>query len=204
MKTIAAFATWNNRIAPVFDVSENVVILEVEDGRIVRETRLGLDRAQPENKVRTLIDSGAEVLVCGAISRYLHDRIALAGVEVIPFIAGDLAKVIAAWIRGDLGRPVFAMPGCRAGRWKGRGFGRMSFMEVGNMPGGRGQGRGAGMGRGMGRGMGGGMGRGGGLMAAGPGGLCVCPKCGHSEPHKVGLRCYERNCPKCGSVMARK
>jgi hypothetical protein len=60
-------------------------------------------------------------------------------------------------------------------------------------------------GRGLGRGAGGGRGQGGGNKpGSGPGGDCVCPKCGHKEPHVVGERCIDRTCPKCGTKMIRE
>ena len=71
------------------------------------------------------------------------------------------------------------------------------------------------MGRGRGRdgsGQGGGGARGGGRVpglmggpsVAGPGGDCVCPSCGHREPHVVGEPCYRKKCPQCGTQMARE
>ena len=51
-------------------------------------------------------------------------------------------------------------------------------------PGGRGRGRGGGFGQ-------------------GPGGDCICPNCGHREPHQLGVPCYTRKCPKCGTLMTR-
>ena len=65
---------------------------------------------------------------------------------------------------------------------------------------GRGGGRGGGAGRGGGRG----PGRMGGPKAAGPGGNCVCPNCGHKVPHRVGQPCYQMTCPKCGTKMTRE
>jgi len=60
-------------------------------------------------------------------------------------------------------------------------------------------------GRGMGRGRGAGgrrfEGRG---FAEGPNGNCVCPKCGYKEPHQIGVPCYQKKCPKCGSPMIRE
>jgi hypothetical protein len=61
-----------------------------------------------------------------------------------------------------------------------------------------GGGRGAGPGGGR-----GGRGRGGGF-GAGPGGFCVCPACGHREPHQQGAPCFEMKCPQCGATMTRE
>jgi len=181
----AAFSTWDDRIAPVFDVAEKIILLEVEDGRIVRETRRLLAGDHPEEKSKALIETGASSLVCGAISRFLYTRITAGGIRVTPFIAGNTAEVIQAWIHGILVRNVFAMPGC-CGRRR------------------RGMGSGAGSGRGRGRVGGGGVGSEGVLRAAGPGGECVCPKCGHTEPHKRGRQYFDRTCPKCGIAMDRR
>ena len=62
--------------------------------------------------------------------------------------------------------------------------------------------RGRDLGMGRGRGLGG-KGRMGGF-AAGPIGNCICPKCGYKEPHQIGVPCYQKKCPKCGSPMTRE
>jgi len=72
--------------------------------------------------------------------------------------------------------------------------------EVSDMGRGQGSGRGGGSARGGGRG----PGRMGGSKAAGPGGSCVCPSCGHKKTHAVGQPCFEMVCPKCGTRMTRK
>ena len=68
-----------------------------------------------------------------------------------------------------------------------------------------GQGGSSGGGGGKGRGMrqAGGQGRRGGI-AAGPGGDCVCPKCGKTAPHQRGIPCLQVTCPDCGTAMTRQ
>lgn len=38
----------------------------------------------------------------------------------------------------------------------------------------------------------------------GPGGYCICLKCGYRIPKQRGIRCMDMHCPKCGSVMVRE
>lgn len=38
----------------------------------------------------------------------------------------------------------------------------------------------------------------------GPGGFCVCPKCGERIRHRTGVPCREERCPNCGGSMLRK
>ena len=73
------------------------------------------------------------------------------------------------------------------------------------MPRGNGTGP-VGRGRGAGRGTGRGQGRGpmGGPFAAGPGGSCFCPNCGHTAPHIAGQPCNQKTCPECGATMTRQ
>ena len=200
MKT--AFAAWNNRIAPVFDVARHIHIVETESGRIVKEAREELTDDAPARKALYLAELDIGSLVCGAISRPLQEMVAAYGIRVVSFVAGDLRKVIEAWRRGRLEKDVFAMPGC-CGRGRGRsrmqgGSEQEEYAMTGknlNISGGRGR-------RGQGRGVQG-FGRMGGPLAAGPGGLCVCPRCGRREPHERGIPCAQKQCPTCGVAMTR-
>ena len=74
---------------------------------------------------------------------------------------------------------------------------------------GQGQGRGAGRGGGAGQGQSRGAGRGrgygsGNKPSSGPGGSCVCPKCGKKTPHVAGQRCVDQVCSDCGIKLTRE
>lgn len=40
--------------------------------------------------------------------------------------------------------------------------------------------------------------------AYGPGGYCVCAKCGEKAPHEQGTKCTSIKCPACGHTMVRE
>lgn len=191
MKT--AFAYWDSRIAPVFDIAHLIRVVESNDGRIVGESEQVLEDGSPVRRVIDLAQRDIATLVCGAISRPLHGMIVSSGIQVIPFIAGDLGEVIRAWLDGTLEHERFAMPGCcaRASRFR-----RGAYCDGGEevtMNGGRGARQGAGQGRGP---MGG--------QTGGAIGFCVCTKCGHREPHERGVPCIQKRCPACGAALTRE
>jgi predicted Fe-Mo cluster-binding NifX family protein len=146
MKT--AFTYWDNRIAPVFDIARQIRVVESEGGRIIGESEEILEDGLPLRKVIHLAQRGVAILVCGAISRPLHEMVMSNGIRVIPFVAGDLGEVIQAWLGGKLDNDRFAMPGC-CGRGRG-GLrkpcctnGEEDYMNQGSGGQGRGQRRGA-------------------------------------------------------------
>jgi len=218
MKT--AFAYWDNRIAPVFDIARQIHVVETESGRIVAETEEVMANDLPVKKVFRIVELGVSTLVCGAISRPLHVMVIASGIRVISFVAGDLRKVIKAWLDGNLESGKFAMPGCcrRYAQLPGmtdiniyREIHLMNGRKRGGMGQGVGQGQGQGQGGGQGQGQGGGKGQGGqgrgrlgGPLAGGAAGSCLCPKCGNREPHERGVPCLQKQCPKCGTAMTRE
>jgi predicted Fe-Mo cluster-binding NifX family protein len=171
MKT--AFAAWNKRIAPVFDVARYLHIVEFDEGRIIAQSQEALADDGPTHRALRLARMEIRVLVCGAISRQLQTMIEAYGIRVVPFVAGDLREVIEAWFHKRLEKDMFAMPGCH--------------------------GRGLRQGRGVQR-----LGRRSGPWIAGPGGFCVCPQCGHREPHEQGRPCTQMRCPTCKVALMRQ
>jgi predicted Fe-Mo cluster-binding NifX family protein len=122
-----AFAAWNDRIAPVFDVTRRVHVVDTAGRRVVRESEEPLDDETTAGRAARLSELGIDALVCGAISRPQEAFLQAYGVAVVPFVTGDLGEVVDAWGAGTLGSGAFAMPGCVQGRGRrfrgGRGWG---------------------------------------------------------------------------------
>lgn len=209
MMTKAAFATWDGRIAPVFDVARWLHVVVTRPGQTAQESTEPLAEGLPVRKALRLAELEVGVLVCGAISNPLQAMIQAYGIQVIPFVAGDLQEVVRAWLQGGLPEDRFAMPGCCGGRWRGnRGTGWMKTEEQ-TMEGTGGSGTGQAGGAGARRGGMAGRGRkrciqGQGPRAAGAAGDCQCPQCGHVQPHKRGEPCGQKPCPRCGAMMTRQ
>lgn len=111
---------WNQRIAPVFDVSREILVVEIEAGCVVGHSRQVLPPESGWLKAKRVKEMGINIFICGAISRPMHDFIISQGIEVWTFIAGDLQEVIDAWIQGNLSENSFAMPGCGRNRRRRR------------------------------------------------------------------------------------
>jgi predicted Fe-Mo cluster-binding NifX family protein len=111
-----AFAYWENRIAPVFDIARDIHIIEFESGKIIGESLGSIPETMPSARALRLAELGINTLVCGAISGDMHKLIEAYGIQVISFVAGDTHDVIHAWITGDIHDGLFCMPGCGQGR----------------------------------------------------------------------------------------
>ena len=206
MKT--AFTVWNDRIAPLFDVSGKLHVVESEAGNITAQSRVCFNDPLPALKVRRLADLGVQMLICGAISRSAQNMVTAYGIELVAYINGDLDTVIKAWQHDQLRTDVLRMPGCNSPFHRGCVSSHPAAKELkmrNDQVGGRYQNR-DGKGRG---GQGSGRGAhsrqfGGQSRLKESMGYCICAKCGHQAPHHQGVPCFHQRCPNCGETMTRK
>jgi predicted Fe-Mo cluster-binding NifX family protein len=111
-----AITVWGERISPVFDSSRRLLIARIEDARVTERSYLIFEPHRPSHLTNILTALDVKVLICGAVSMAPADVIAAGGITLIPFITGQVDRVLAAYAKGQSMDPDFVMPGCHAGR----------------------------------------------------------------------------------------
>ncbi len=109
MKT--ALTIWENRISPVFDSSDMILLVETQNGEVTNRRYESLECRLPLCRVRRLVQLGAEELICGAISDIYVEVIEAQGIRVIPFITGEVNDVLGAYLQGMKALLSHQMPG---------------------------------------------------------------------------------------------
>ena len=106
-----AITVWGQRISPVFDAAETLLIAEVQGTEIVYRESWKFQAARLDRFVQLLDELEVRVLICGALCAGPADILKGHNIHVISFISGDAEQVLQLYAEGaNLSK--FAMPGC--------------------------------------------------------------------------------------------
>jgi predicted Fe-Mo cluster-binding NifX family protein len=111
-----AIAVWKDRVSPVFDVSRDILVLDIENGSVTHRCLEKFTYNNPEHMLLRLMELKVKHLICGAISRTLAELLSGYGIKMISFTSGKIEEIIDAYLAGRLPNPVLAMPGCSGWR----------------------------------------------------------------------------------------
>jgi predicted Fe-Mo cluster-binding NifX family protein len=109
---IIALSVWNERIAPVFDVAVQLLLVEVQDKKVINESLERLPSGSILEISIRLKQLGINTLICGAVSEQVQSFLDLYGINVASFVSGDVQRILQAWLSGNFNETDFAMPGC--------------------------------------------------------------------------------------------
>ncbi|SHJ48949.1 NifB/NifX family molybdenum-iron cluster-binding protein [Desulfofundulus thermosubterraneus] len=118
---IVALARWGGRISPLFDVTQEALVVDIGRGGLISRRQVRLDDPGWPSRVEQMVHLGVEVLICGGISNFLYHQLVARGIQVIPWVTGDVEEVLQAYLQGRLNQERYAMPGCRRWRHRHRG-----------------------------------------------------------------------------------
>ncbi|MBN1473686.1 MAG: NifB/NifX family molybdenum-iron cluster-binding protein [Syntrophaceae bacterium] len=113
-----ALSVFKDSISTVFDVSQQLLVLEINGAGEQKRTMVKLETIDPIRRASQLSEEGINVLICGAISMPMQASVSARNILVYPFVRGKVEDVISAYRYGKLGQAVYALPGCRR-----RGYG---------------------------------------------------------------------------------
>lgn len=107
-----ALTIWEDRISPLFDAAREMLVVDIADSRIISRRHEPISPQWPLRFADRLADQGVGVLICGAISQLPAGTIEAAGIQLVPFVAGNVDDVLAVLASGAPIIPIFSMPGC--------------------------------------------------------------------------------------------
>jgi predicted Fe-Mo cluster-binding NifX family protein len=107
-----AIPTWRDRVSPVFDVAQHLLLIELTDVAQVSRQEVWLHEAEPARRVRRLEDLHVQTLICCAVSQPLKAALVSTGIKVIDQVCGNVEEIVVAYRNGTLDEERFAMPGC--------------------------------------------------------------------------------------------
>jgi len=107
-----AITIWENRISPVFDSSQMLLIAEIENAKIIDKKLVTFNPEMPSYLIESLNRMDIGVLICGAVSEMPANLIEAGGIKLIPFVAGYTDDVLISYAKDATIRSTFLMPGC--------------------------------------------------------------------------------------------
>ncbi len=108
----AALKIWENRISPVFDSAQMLLVSEIKNEKVINTQHERFNPETPSRLANILNSLNVNVPICGAISEIPANAIEACGIKLIPFIAGTVDEVLDTYAKGLQLAPTYLMPGC--------------------------------------------------------------------------------------------
>ncbi len=116
-----ALAAYQDRIASLFESSEMFIIIHSPSYDIKQSKSINVSNKLSIELIQLLITNNIEILICGAIRRCIRLQIEAQNIKVVPWITGNIPKVVQAFLSNNLfSSSDFLMPGCRRGGYQKR------------------------------------------------------------------------------------
>lgn len=97
-----AISYWQNCIAPVFDVSENMLLIDIVNNQVTGSVSTNLDSGLPFLRAKNLSEWDVDVLLCGAILQTSRMAIAGQNIKIISYVFGSWEDTLLLFINGQL------------------------------------------------------------------------------------------------------
>ena len=92
-----AIPVWHGRVSPVFDEANSLLVISVDQSRIVRR-ELYLLGTGSMSRIRRLQGMNVDVLMCDAVTRELSSALQASGIRVLSQVSGPADEALEAFV----------------------------------------------------------------------------------------------------------
>jgi predicted Fe-Mo cluster-binding NifX family protein len=112
-----ALTIWGNKISPVFDSAQTLLVAQVQNNKIIQKQYESFDN-DSSGFLCDLKEMGIAVLICGAVSKMSEKIIISSDIKLIPFVSGNAEQVLDLYLTNAPVPLMNLMPGCKQQRYK--------------------------------------------------------------------------------------
>jgi predicted Fe-Mo cluster-binding NifX family protein len=115
-----AIPLFGTRISPRFDGASDVMLVwcGCPQDRPLRRHVVTLEGTDVIERIHQLAGLAVDLVICGGISNEESARLHAAGIDVIPWVTGDVREVLKLFRQGRLKTGMIVSPGKQPERWE--------------------------------------------------------------------------------------
>jgi predicted Fe-Mo cluster-binding NifX family protein len=106
-----AIPVFESRVSPVLDSCNHMVVVDIEGGCEIRRQEISLEKMPLPERLALFTRLGIRKIICAGVSDLMCRFLAGSGIVLVSGIAGELEKIIDAYICDRLDESCFIMPG---------------------------------------------------------------------------------------------
>jgi predicted Fe-Mo cluster-binding NifX family protein len=108
-----AIPVFESRVSPVLDSCQRMVVVDIERGCEIRRQELSLEKMPIHERIEVMARWGIRKVICAGVSDIMCRFLAGKNIALVSGIAGELEKIIDAYICNRLDDACYIMPGKR-------------------------------------------------------------------------------------------
>jgi len=102
-----AVPLFGSRISPRFDFCEEILIVTIEEGKIIQRKTFSISSLPPRQRIAELCKLDVKALICGGINHMFCAHLRSSGISVISDVMGEADEALNRYLAGQLQRWTF-------------------------------------------------------------------------------------------------
>jgi predicted Fe-Mo cluster-binding NifX family protein len=97
-----AIPLFGNKVSPRFDLSPELWMITAEDGEVIRQEKISMEKLDIPRRIEKLASSGVDQVICGGIHDFSLEQSRGMGIAVFHNVIGDADIALAIFLKGKL------------------------------------------------------------------------------------------------------